>query len=165
MWLILNFVFFCTIDLSYLKTFFSRKTGPQYTCDLYAQTNEDSMKFDAVFSNRIQYSSKIHDDMKEWVAVNIEDWFARGASWFQVELIPDEFLPTEVFVAVGGASRRRRSSTNIREVVNNILNDEPVSETMLVSATIRKNGAWRELAEALYEQRSNNHKSNFTHGE
>jgi len=35
LWMLLNVAFFCTIDLSYLGTFFGTMTAPQYTCMLY----------------------------------------------------------------------------------------------------------------------------------
>ena len=35
LWLLLNFDFFCTIDLSYLNMFFGTMTAPQYACELF----------------------------------------------------------------------------------------------------------------------------------
>jgi len=35
LWVMLNIVFFCTIDLSYLGTFFGTMTALQYTVMLY----------------------------------------------------------------------------------------------------------------------------------
>jgi len=80
-WLLLNVVFFCTIDLRYLNTFFSWTTAPQYTCMLYNTSEEDYQKFDAVFGNRIQYTSSIHDDVKTWVAANIDLWKLEKEEW------------------------------------------------------------------------------------
>ena len=57
-----------------------------------------------------------HPQVREWVAANIERWKREKPTWFNVELIPDEFLPAEVLAAEGGAMRRR-SSVSIREVV------------------------------------------------
>ena len=36
--------------------------------------------------------------------------------WFNIEKIPDEFLPKDLFEAEGGANRRR-SSVSLREIV------------------------------------------------
>jgi len=47
-WVLLNVIFFRTIDLKYLKTFFSRKTAPQYTCELYLTSEEDATKFQSI---------------------------------------------------------------------------------------------------------------------
>ena len=113
---VLNFIFFCTIELSYLNTFFGTKTAPQYTCELYITSKDDFQRFDAVFSNRIQYTKSIHGEVKEWVAENIDQWRRDQPNWFKIEMIPDEFLPKDVLEAEGGA-KRRRSSVSLREIV------------------------------------------------
>jgi len=115
-WMMLNIIFFCTIDLSYLNTFFGTKTAPQYTCELYLTNKEDSQKFDAIFTNRIQYTKLIHEDVKEWVRKNINQWNRERPGWFNIEIIPDDFLPKEVFESEGG-EKRRRSSVSLREMV------------------------------------------------
>jgi len=116
LWLVLNLVFFCTIDMSYLNTFFGTKTAPQYTCELFMNATDDAMRWDAFVTNNIDYTKAIHPQAKEWVAANIGRWKREKPTWFNVEKIPDEFLPAEVFAAEGGAMRRR-SSVSIREVV------------------------------------------------
>jgi len=117
-WLVLNIIFFCTIDLSYLNTFFGTKTAPQYTCELYLTSKDDFQKFDAVFTNRIDYTKSIHEEVKLWVAANIDKWKREKPDWFNTEIIPDEFLPKHVFEEEGGAKRRRRrSSVSLREMV------------------------------------------------
>ena len=115
-WMVLNIIFFCTIHLSYLNTFFGTKTGPQYTCELYLTSKDDSQKFDAIFGTRIQYTKTIHEQVKEWVAKNIHQWRRDQPDWFKIEMIPDEYLPKEIFEAEGGA-KRRRSSVSLREIV------------------------------------------------
>ena len=64
LWLVLNIIFFCTIDLSYLHTFFDLKTGSEYSIERYLTTTEDFIKFDAVFMNRLSYTRPIHEDVK-----------------------------------------------------------------------------------------------------
>jgi len=115
-WLVLNIIFFCTINLSYLITFFGSMTGPQYTCELYLTGQDDFQKFDAIFTVRIQYTKTIHEKVKEWVAANIDEWRRIEPDWFNIEMIPDELLPKEVIEAEGGA-KRRRSSLSLREMV------------------------------------------------
>jgi len=115
-WFLLNIIFFCTIDLSYLNTFFGSKTAPQYTCELYLTSKDDSQKFDAIFTNQIQYTKTIHEEVKEWVAENIDQWRSDQPDWFKIAMIPDELLPKDVFEAEGGA-KRRRSSVSLREMV------------------------------------------------
>ena len=46
--------------------------------------------------NNSRYTKRIHDDVKEWVAANIERWRIDGEDWFKIEKIPDEFIPTEI---------------------------------------------------------------------
>ena len=114
-WLVLNIIFFCTIDLSYLNTFFGTKTAPQYTCELFITSKDDCQKFRAVFKNRIEYTKSIHGKVKEWVAENIDKWKRERPDWFKIEKIPDELLPQDVLEAEGGA-KRRRSSVSLREM-------------------------------------------------
>ena len=74
LWVLLNIVFFCTIDLAYLHTFFGTMTASQYTCNIFSTSEEDGAKFDAVFTNRIEYTKKIHKEVRVWVGENIERW-------------------------------------------------------------------------------------------
>jgi len=115
-WLMLNIIFFCTIDLSYLNTFFGSKTGPQYACEVYLTGHDNFQKFDAAFKNRIEYTKSMHGEVKEWVAENIDQWRRDQPDWFKIEMIHDEYLPKEVFESEGGA-KRRRSSISLREFV------------------------------------------------
>jgi len=115
-WMVSNIIFFCTIDLSYLNTFFGTKTAPQYTCEYFLTSKENYQKFDAIFYNRIEYTKSIHSKVKEWVAENIDQWRRDQPDWFKIEMIPDEYLSKEVFEAEGGA-KRRRSSMSLRETV------------------------------------------------
>jgi len=115
-WSVLNFIFFCTIDLSYLNTFFGTKTASQYTCEIFVTSQEDHQRFRAVFKKRIQYTKSIHGEVKIWLTDNIDEWRRIEPDWFNIEKIPDEFLPKDVFEAEGGA-KRRRSSASLREMV------------------------------------------------
>jgi len=71
LWLLLNVTFFCTIDLNYLNTFIGTLTAPQYTCELFSSSEEESSKFCAAFGNRLSYTKHIHEQVKVWVAANI----------------------------------------------------------------------------------------------
>ena len=126
LWLVLNII-----------TFFGTKTAPQYTCELFETSKEDSQRFDAVFSNRIAYTKSIHDDVRDWVARNIDRWKENKPDWFKIEMIPDAFLLSDVFEEEGGARRRRRSSVSIREIVGlapaKPTNDENEQEIIMSS--------------------------------
>ena len=82
-WLLLNLAFFSTIDKKYIKTFFSRKTAPEYTCELFKTSKEDSQRFDAAFDNRPSFTSKFHAEVKEWVGNNADKWIEDGADWLK----------------------------------------------------------------------------------
>ena len=112
----LNVVFSCTIDTSYLDTFFGTKTAPQYVCEWFLETEEDFRRFDAIFHRRIAYSKAVHPKVKEWVAANIVRWQTEKPKWFKIGKIRNDFLPSAVLIAEGGA-RRRRSSLSLREIV------------------------------------------------
>jgi len=118
LWLLLNFVFFCLIDLSYLNTFFGTQTAPQYACELFLTSSEDQIKFKTAFKKNLRLTKSINKEVKEWVTANIERWKAEKEPWFVVEYITDEFLPAAAFEAEGGTNRqRRRSSVSLREIV------------------------------------------------
>jgi len=113
----LNIIFFCTIDLRFLKTFFGTKTAPQYTCEYFLTSEEDFQRWDAVFENRLIYTESIHERVKEWVEKNIVRWQRERPDWFNIEMVPDKLLPSNVLAAVGGVKRRRRSSVSVREIM------------------------------------------------
>jgi len=113
-WLLLNVAFFCTIDLSYLGTFFGTKTAPQYTCEYFSTSKEDFQKWDAVFENQLSYTTSIHNDVRTWVSDNIVRWQQERPQFFKIEMIPDDLLPRSIFEAEGGVNRRRSS---VREIV------------------------------------------------
>ena len=122
LWIVLNIVFFCTIDLKYIGTFFGLKTAPQYTCERFLDVEaDDGKRWSAAFENRMSYKNAIKPQVKEWVGNNIVRWRREQPSWFNIEKIPDDYLPTDVFEAEGGACRRR-SKVSLREIVG--LNDE-----------------------------------------
>jgi len=169
MWLLLNIALFCTIDLSYSNTFFGTKTASQYTVNLYHETNEDSLKFVAVFNNRLSYTTAINEDVKEWIASNIARWKEEGEPWFKIEMIPDDYLPRAVFEEEGGA-KRRRSDVSLSELVSPINvnarievgekgRERGVQEMLLGFG--RKKEKWKILAEEIYALKSTNYKSNF----
>ena len=115
-WVVMNVIFFKTIDTSYISTFFGTMTAPQYTCKVFLNADIDSQRWDAFTTKRVDYTTAIHPQIKEWVKENIERWRSEKPDWFNVEKIPDEFLPSEVLAAEGGL-KRRRSSVSLREIV------------------------------------------------
>jgi len=181
-WLVSNIIFFCTIDLSYLNTFFGSMTAAQYTCELFLASNDDYQKFRAVFKNRIEYTKSINGKVKEWVAENIDQWRRENPDWFNIEKIPDEFLPKDVFQSVG-AAKRRRSSASLREMAGlreasvgrihpqqsaeasppsiSATTGETLPQIELADAERSTNESWKAVAEKLYDKRSNDHRTNI----
>jgi len=159
--LTLNLMFFLTIDMSYAKTFFTRTTAPQYTCELFLTSQEDSAKFRAAFKNRTSYTRAVHGEVKEWVANNIDDWIIEKPAWFRIEKIEDEFLPVAVYEAEGGAERER-SVLGLRELVGFARTEDEDEEEQpdTLTALVMK---WKTLAEEIYESRSNDQNANFQH--
>ena len=117
LWLILNVAFFCTIDLDFIGTFFRTITAAEYTIELFQNATNDFSKFDAVFTTRISLTEPIHNEIREWVHLNIDRWRLEAPKWFVLELIPDEFLPAEVLAAEGGVTRKKRNSVSFVEMV------------------------------------------------
>ena len=58
-----------------------------------------------IFKSRISYSHVIHDEVKAWVRTNINKWREEDESWFDIDLLPDEFLPLNVVAAEGGPTQ------------------------------------------------------------
>jgi len=83
---------------------------------LFLNSKEDELRFDAVFTNRPQYTERVHSEVKEWVGANIALWKEEKPDWFKIEMIPDDFLPRDVLEAEGGA-KRRRSAISLLEIV------------------------------------------------
>ena len=117
LWSMMNVAFFCTIDLSYANTLFGLKNAPQYTCERFVDSfRDDEIRWTVSFLNRMSYKKTISEDIRAWVFANIETWQAEKPDWFDIELIPDEFLPAKTFTSEGGANRRRRSSISFKEL-------------------------------------------------
>ena len=145
LWVSLNITFFCSIDLTYLRTFFTRTTASQYTCQRFLESKEDFQRFDAVFESRLAFSKPVQKEIKEWVANNIDRWRAEREEWFNVRLIPDEFLPKDIFEIEGGAKRRRSVNTSVRELVG--LREDHNSQVVPISQRVNEaHDAWKSVA-------------------
>jgi len=116
-WLVLNGLFFYSIDRSYITTFFGTKTAPQYTVELFRNSEDDFSRFDAAFDNRRSYINGIEDEVRVWLRENIARSQLEQPEWWKIELVPDEFLPAQAIEAEGGARRRRSSVNSVREIL------------------------------------------------
>ena len=119
-WLFLNGLFFCSIDRSFMHTFFGTKTGPEYIVELFRTSTIDSAKFRAAFSKRRSYINEIEDEVREWLRENIGRFQLEKPEWWNIEIVGDEFLPQQVRLAEGG-SRRRKSLVKQFTLTNGLI--------------------------------------------
>jgi len=121
-WVLLNVSFFCTIDLSFASTFYGPLIASQELCLNFQETKYHYDKFLIMFKLNKQFTKPIENEMREWLTANIEQFITDKPDWFNIELVPDEYLPRDLFEAEGGA-RRRRSVVSVREMVGLESND------------------------------------------
>jgi len=117
LWLVLNGLFFASIESSFVGTFFGTKTAPQYTVELFRNSEDDASKFDAAFDNRRSYIVECEDEVKEWLRENIARFNLEQPEWWKIEMVGDEFLPQFAIEAEGGLRRRRNSVQSVREIL------------------------------------------------
>jgi len=163
--------YFCN---RYFFTFFSPITAPSYTVELYKTGNTDEQMFNAAFTNRLNYIKLIHEEVKQWVADNIERWKEEGEEWFEIDMIPDQMMPSNLSI-----KRRISRATSFRESLgitnapaaakysakDGARNNDDYSNRAKVtlSTTVRARNIvkWETLAEKLFDARANNYKSNI----
>ena len=133
-----------SIDKNYLRTFVWKKSAVQYTCDRFKIAKEDSVRFDAIFWNRLSYTEPIHEEVKAWVNERIDTWMYDEEDWFFLSLIPDSMLPRDVFHAAGGISRIRSSPSLI-------LSDRALPSRFLSSARFASRAAEKKKSEVINE--------------
>ena len=115
--LVLNGLFFASIERSFVRTFFTRKTAPQYTVELFRTSEDDASKFGVAFDTRLSYTAECKDEVKEWLRENIDRFNLEQPEWWRIDLVGDEFLPQQAIEAEGGARRRRSSVHSVREII------------------------------------------------
>ena len=115
--MVLNGLFFCSIERSFVGTFFGTKTGPQYTVELFRKSSTDKAKFRACFKNTRSYINGIEGEVKEWLRENIAKFILEQPEWWKIEMVGDEFLPQFAIEAEGGLRRRRNSVQSVREIL------------------------------------------------
>ena len=116
-WVALNGLFFLSIERSFVRTFFTRKTAPQYTVELFLEATSDELRFDAAFTNRRSYIEGVKEQVKEWMGLKVVRFQVEDLEWWEIEMVGDEFLPEAVIEAVGGVSRRN-SLGSIEDIFN-----------------------------------------------
>jgi len=112
-WLTLNTLFFAGINREFIRTFFTKTTGPEYTVLLFREAPSDELRFDAAFTNRRSYINGLEDEVRAWLSENIDRFQLEQPEWWRIDMVGDEFLPE----AEGGARRRRSSVQSVREIL------------------------------------------------
>ena len=117
-WLVLNGLFFYSIERSYITTFFGTKTAPQYTVELFRNSENDFSKFDAAFDNRRSFIAECEDEVRAWMEQNYE--ILVGEDWFIVAKVPDDFLPKRILgelnalaISEGKSGREKMEATTL----------------------------------------------------
>ena len=67
----------------------------------------------------MSYKDAIKEEVKEWVTANIDRWKVDKPEWFQIELIPDDFLPQAVLEAEGGEGRIKATNSILSIISRN----------------------------------------------
>ena len=116
-WLVLNGLFFWSIEKNFLGTFFGSKTAPQYTVDLFRDSANDFSKFGVAFDTRRSYIFECEDEVRAWLSENIDRFQLEQPEWWRIDMVGDEFLPRLAIEAEGGARRRRSSVQSVREIL------------------------------------------------
>jgi len=118
LWLVLNGLFFFLIEKSYITTFFGTKTAPQYTVELFRNSEDDASKFDAAFDNRLSYLAECEEEVKGWIAQNYD--ILVGEEWFIVAKVPDDFLSKQILgelnelaISEGKSGREKMEATTL----------------------------------------------------
>jgi hypothetical protein len=104
------------MDRDLLPSFFTSMTGRDYTVGLFRTSNDESAKFDAIFSNTDSHTRHIIGEVKAWVLANYERWDQEKPAWFNeaaVACIPSDMIPIpnlEALLEAGGGERPRKNS-------------------------------------------------------
>ena len=117
-WLVLNGLFFYSIDRSFAGTFFGRHTAPQYTVELFRTSEDDATKFGVAFDTRRSYIFECEDEVRAWMEANYE--LLVGEDWFIVAKVPDDFLPKRILgelnalaISEGKSGREKMEATTL----------------------------------------------------
>jgi hypothetical protein len=112
--------FFALMDRTYIHTFTTTMTAPQYCVQFFKAATTDRQRISVFMDHRTYYSS-IDGELQAFIATNWGKWQAERPDWFTedcVSIIPDRFIPAvevERLNKVAGGQRRRSSFGGIGE--------------------------------------------------
>ena len=93
-WLAVFGVFLMLMKKGYRRTFFTTRTGKQWTMDFFLKGTDDSVKKGTVAHNKKQWLA-IREDVKEWVQANWWRWKEEKPEWFSLvwqSKVPKEWI-------------------------------------------------------------------------
>jgi len=107
-------LFLLLMKKEYRRTFWSTRTGKQWTMDFFLKGKDDGTRKTTIMRNQKQWRA-IRGEVKEWVKANWWRWEAEKPVWFTeswIAKVPPDMIPSEAKQAAQDirASARRRSS-------------------------------------------------------
>jgi len=107
-------LFLLLMKKEYRRTFFTTRTGKQWTMDFFLKGEDDEVKQMVLTHNKKQWV-RIREDVKQWVLSNYWRWEADKPEWFTeswIAKVPPDMIPSEAKQATRDirVSARRRSS-------------------------------------------------------
>ena len=110
-------IFLRTINQSYISTFFTTATGPQYSHARYHLAINDEMRF-LVFDQHPSYYAGIRQELRVWLADNWTRWTVdEKPEWLTPRLlltIPEDLLPKKTTKETKDLRRSARSISSAR---------------------------------------------------
>jgi hypothetical protein len=121
-WLLSFGAFLALIDPAYIKSFFSRKTGSDWSKSYFLDNDEDRIKMFIHGQNRLLWKD-IRGDVKAYTLANWERWEADEPEWFNDNFkgsVDDDMVPDERLSGMGGVGRMRTGMTSGRATGGNL---------------------------------------------
>jgi hypothetical protein len=104
--------FLLSINREYWVTFFDKRTGHAFLCDLWRNGTNDKERF-YVFSKHPSYYDSIAEELMKWLTDNWDRWEEEKPDWFTaaaIARIPEDMLPVKFKLGLGGNKEERRES-------------------------------------------------------
>jgi hypothetical protein len=108
-----SFLIFYVIVPEYRQTFWSCQTGWQMSQSYFLDNEGNDERRVRIFSTNRGHWRSIDEEVKVWTLTNWSKWDEEEADWFNLVVkaqIPDDFIPADAVLALGGALRARRGS-------------------------------------------------------
>jgi len=118
-WVVVFGVFLLLMKKEYRRTFFTTRTGKQWTMDFFLKGTEDAVKKGTLNHNKAQWRA-IREDVKEWVQANWWRWKEEKPAWFDLawqSKVPKEWI-TDVEERERLDEVRRRRRRSVKQLVD-----------------------------------------------